>query len=69
MLHRLIRPFAQLLDLSAGLITLSRLRWITAPIPRTPLDRIIQEEREQLRQAFPEIDFDDPKPRRHRPIM
>jgi hypothetical protein len=34
---------------------------ILGPFPETSTDRAIREEGEQLRKAFPQIDFDDPK--------
>src|ERR1051325_410652 len=37
------------------------------PMPETPEDRAIQEEGERLRRAFPQINFDNPKPRIVRP--
>ncbi len=37
-------------------------RWL-GPFPETPTDRAIREEGERLRKAFPQIDFDDPRPR------
>jgi hypothetical protein len=33
------------------------------PAPETSTDRAIGEEGEQLRRAFPSVDFDDPRPR------
>lgn len=57
------------LDRAGYLATLARLRlldWIATPIPETPSDRAIREEGERLRKAFPNTDFDDPTPRRHR---
>jgi hypothetical protein len=36
---------------------------VLGPAPETPTDRAIREEGEQLRAAFPSVDFDDPRPR------
>jgi hypothetical protein len=58
------------LDNAAHLLTLARLRlydWMAGPPPETPTDRAIREEGERLRKALPEIDFDDPTPRRNPP--
>jgi hypothetical protein len=55
------------LDNAAHLLMLVRLRlhdWIAGPPPETPTDHAIREEGEQVRKAFPEIDFVDPVPRR-----
>jgi len=57
------------LDNAAHLLMLARLRLhdrIAGSPPQTPTDRAIREEGEQLREAFPKADFDDPTPRRHR---
>jgi hypothetical protein len=40
---------------------------LLGPTPETPADRAIREEGERLRKAFPQIDFDDPRPRTIRP--
>ena len=46
------------------LVLLHLCDWIAGPPPGTPTDHAIQEECEQVRKAFPEIDFDDPMPTR-----
>jgi hypothetical protein len=64
MLRRLC---AELLDWTNHLWTLARLTvldWLTGPPPEISIDRAVREESERLRQAFPEIDFDHPKPAR-----
>ena len=58
-----------LLDRADYLLTLVRLTvldWLAGPPPETPTDCAIREEGERLRKAFPQIDFDHPKPRRQR---
>jgi hypothetical protein len=40
---------------------------IGGPPLETPTDRAIREEGERLRKAFPQIDFDQPRPRIIRP--
>jgi hypothetical protein len=60
------RLCAKLLDRTDYLLTLARLTvldWL-APLPETPTDRAIREEGERIRKAFPDIDFDHPKPGR-----
>jgi hypothetical protein len=52
---------------AASLLFLGRLRlhdWCAGPEPETPTDRAIREEGEQVRKAFPEIDFDNRTSRR-----
>jgi hypothetical protein len=64
MLRRLC---AELLDRTDHLLTLAQLTvldWFAGPMPETPTDRAIREEGERIRKAFPEIDFDHPKPQR-----
>jgi hypothetical protein len=66
MLRRLC---AELLDRADYLFTVTRLTvldWLAGPPPKTPTDRAIREEGDRLRKAFPEINFDDLTPRRHR---
>jgi len=63
MLRRLVYI---VLDRADYLLTLARLTildWVTGPPPETSIDRAIREEGERLRKAFPEIDFDHPRPR------
>ena len=43
---------------------LTVLDWLAGPPRETPTDRAIREEGERFREAFPEIDFDHPKPLR-----
>lgn len=55
------------LDDGVHLLMFARLRlhdWIAGPPPETPSDRAILDEGEQVRKAFPEIDFTNPTPRR-----
>jgi hypothetical protein len=59
MFRRLIRPFARLLDLVRGLITLVRLRGFADPMPGTLTDWIIRNEGERSRGA-PKVGSDDP---------
>ena len=57
------------LDRAGCLMTLALLRlydWHAGPVPETAADRVVREEGERLRKAFPKIDFDDPTPRRNR---
>jgi len=42
---------------STRLVILDRL---AGPLPETATDRAIRDQREWLRQAFPQVDFDDP---------
>jgi hypothetical protein len=61
------RLCAEFLDRADYLLTLARLTvldWLAGPPPETPTDRAIREEGERLRQAFPDIDFDQPRPLR-----
>ncbi len=61
------RLSAGLIDQADYLLALARLTvldWLAGPRPETPTDRAIREEGERLRAAFPQIDFDDPKPLR-----
>jgi hypothetical protein len=59
---RLARIFRWLRDLPLR-ARLRVLDTIAGPVPETPVDRAIREERERLRKAFPTVDFDDPRPR------
>jgi hypothetical protein len=55
------------LDRAGYLVTLAfphLYDWIAGQPPETPTDHAIREEGEQVRKAFPEIDFDDPMPKR-----
>jgi hypothetical protein len=57
----------KVLDDAAYLLLLARLRlhdWSVGPEPETPTDRAIREEGEQVRKAFPEVDFNNPMSRR-----
>jgi hypothetical protein len=59
------RLCAEFLDRADYLLTLARLTvldWLAGPPPDTPTDRAIREEGERIRKAFPDIDFDHPKP-------
>jgi|SRR5271165_1827195 len=53
----------QMLDWFGYLWTLARLGIydrLAGPSPETPTDRAVREHGERLRQAFPQVDFDDP---------
>jgi hypothetical protein len=65
-LSRRRRFCAELLDRADYLLTLARLTVLDwrAPMPETPTDRAIRDEGERIRKAFPEIDFNHPKPTR-----
>ena len=57
---------AEWLDRAHYVLTLARLTfldWLAGPLPETPTDRAIREEGEQLRRAFPTVDFDHPDPK------
>jgi hypothetical protein len=61
------RLVCKALDDAAHLLMLARLRlhdWIAGPGRESPTDRAIREGGEQLRKAFPEIDFNNSTPRR-----
>jgi hypothetical protein len=65
MFHRVI---CSALDRAGYLMTAARLRlldWLAGSPPETTTDRAIRKDGERLRKAFPEVDFDDPTPRRH----
>ena len=54
---------AQWFDRTRYLISFDRLRILdrlVGPMTETAADRTITGERERLRQAFPQLDFDDP---------
>jgi hypothetical protein len=56
--------FAKLLDRASYAFTLGRLTildWLLGPFPETPADRAIREQSERLRDAFPQVEFDDPE--------
>ena len=59
------RLCAELLDRANYVLALARLTLLDrmAPNTETPVNRAIREEGERIRKAFPEIDFDHPKPR------
>jgi hypothetical protein len=62
----LVRLLRRVVDAVGYHFTHVRLRLldrILGPLPETHTDRAIREEGERLRKAFPQIDFDDPKPR------
>jgi hypothetical protein len=64
MVHRIVQLCAKWLDRASYLITLARLSILdrlAEPIAETATDRAIREEGERLRQAFPQVDFDDPE--------
>lgn len=63
MFRRIIRICAEALDRADYLMTLARLSILdrlAGPMPDTPTDLAIKEEEERLRQAFPQVYFDDP---------
>jgi hypothetical protein len=60
-LRRLFQEAADALHDAYTLTALRLFDRILGPFPETPTDRAIREEGEQLRKAFPEIDFDDPR--------
>jgi hypothetical protein len=57
-LHRLFRRLVDWWSFQMGTLQ----GWL-GPAPESEADRAIHEEGERLRKAFPQIDFDDPKPR------
>jgi hypothetical protein len=63
MLRRLCAELVDRADYQLTLARLTVLDWL-APLPEDPTDRAIREEGERIRKAFPQIDFDHPKPRR-----
>jgi hypothetical protein len=57
---------ARALNRAGYLITLARLTilgWLVGPFPEVPTDTAVREQDERLREAFPQVEFDDP--RRH----
>ena len=63
MFRQIARLSAEALDRVSYPITLVRLSvfdWLTGPPSETETDRAFREQSEQLREAFPVVDFDDP---------
>jgi hypothetical protein len=63
LLHRLFWRVTGAVGSAVTTAQLWGLDRIAGPAPESPIDHKVREEGERLRRAFPDIDFDDPRPR------